>query len=247
MSGMRGVERLVAIVDSLAAGPRTLTEIANDVELPKSTTIRFLRNLEGAGWVLREDDRYAHGAALIGLAARHVAGDALLAAASEPMRQLRDELGETVSLSRRVGLGRVCIQEFPSPQNLRLVLGLGEPGPLHAGASGILLYAYLPEVERRRLVEAGLPRYTARTPVTYDELEAEAATVRERGWSMSRGQKTLGGLAMAVPLKAPSPGAEVVALGVFGPELRAPDEADRQRWLERLTACSARINAVLRG
>ena len=120
------------------------------------------------------------------MAARYIAGDALLTAASGPMQDLRDALGETVSMSRRVGLGRVCVQEYPSPQNLRLVLGLGEPGPLHAGASGVLLYAHLPEAERRRVAEAGLPRYTALTPTSFEELEAEADLIRERGWAMSQ-------------------------------------------------------------
>jgi len=242
---MRGVERLVAIVDALAHGPATLTEIAGTVDLPKSTTVRFLRTLEQAGWIVREGDHYSHGAALVGMAARYIAGDALLTAASGPMQDLRDALGETVSMSRRVGLGRVCVQEYPSPQNLRLVLGLGEPGPLHAGASGVLLYAHLPEAERRRVAEAGLPRYTALTPTSFEELEAEADLIRERGWAMSRGQKTAGALAVAVPVRSPGPSGDVVALGLFGPELRASTESDRQAWLDALLRCADDITAAL--
>ena len=242
---MRGVERLVAIVDALAHGPATLTEIAGAVELPKSTTVRFLRTLEEAGWIVREGDHYSHGAALVGMAARYIAGDALLTAASGPMQDLRNALGETVSMSRRVGLGRVCVQEYPSPQNLRLVLGLGEPGPLHAGASGLLLYAHLPEAERRRVIEAGLPRYTDLTPTSFEELEAEADLIRKRGWAMSHGQKTAGALAVAVPVRSPGPSGDIVALGLFGPELRASTESDRQAWLDALLRCADDITAAL--
>lgn len=236
---MRGVQRLVSIIDAVAAEPSTLTEIAARIDLPKSTALRFLRTLEGSGWVLRDGaGDYSLGPTLIGIAAKYFAGDALMVAATEPMRALRDSLGETVSLSRRVGLGRVCVQEFASTQNLRLVLGVGESGPLHAGASGVLLYAHLPADARARFSETELTRFTDRTIVDIKALDEEAERVRERGWAMSEGQKTKGGLAMAVPIHDPSAGDEVVALGLFGPDLRAPTEADRRRWLEQLQACA---------
>ncbi len=243
---MRGVDRLVSIVDAVALESSTLTEIAGRIDLPKSTALRFLRSLEESGWVLRDErGDYSLGPTLIGMAAKYFAGDALVVAAADPMRALRDKLGETVSLSRRVGLGRVCVQEFASTQNLRLVLGVGESGPLHAGASGVLLYAHLPDEARARFHETELTRFTDHTIVDFVELDEEAKRVRERGWAMSEGQKTSGGIAMAVPIHDPSARGEVVALGLFGPDLRASTEADRRRWLEQLQACAIEIRGRL--
>ena len=114
-----------------------LTLVAEAVELPKSTALRFLRDLEEAGWVARDNAGvYSLGATVVGLAAQYIAHNEMVAAAAPAMRDLRDKIDETVSLSRRVGLIRVCVQEFPSRKALRLVLGVGERGPLHAGASG---------------------------------------------------------------------------------------------------------------
>lgn len=240
---LRGAQRLFVIVEQLSARPMTLTEVARTADLPKSTASRFLRTLEEAGWVFRDrSGTYSLGAAIVGLAAQYLSGNPLVAIASPSMQALRDKLDETVSLSRRVGLGRVCVQEFPSSQNLRLVLGLGEQGPLHAGASGILLYAHMHQEERQRLAEAGLQAYTAKTIVEFEALELEAAKVREQGWAMTKGQKTEGGLAIAVPITEPGSSRDVAALGVFGPQIRCSTKRDQDLWLTALLETAAEIN-----
>jgi IclR family acetate operon transcriptional repressor len=221
----------------------TLTEVARSADLPKSTALRFLRTLEDSGWVFRDEAGvYSLGAAIAGLAAQYLAGNPLVAAATPPMRALHAEIDETVSLSRRVGLARVCVQEFPSTKNLRLVLGLGEQGPLHAGASGLLLFAYMPPQERRRLEEQGFERYTSRTITDLETLEAEAEKIRAQGWAMTKGQKTQGGVAVAVPIFEPGSGGEVAALGIFGPEIRASTKKEQDKWRDSLLETAEVIN-----
>lgn len=223
-----------------------LTEVAGAVELPKSTALRFLRDLEEAGWVSRNGDGvYSLGASVVGLAAQYLSHNEMVTVATPEMRRLRDELDETVSLSRRVGLIRVCVQEFPSKKNLRLVLGIGERGPLHAGASGLLLYAHMPEDERKRLAEEGFPAFTRRTITDFKTLEKAAAKIRQQGWALTKGQKTEGGVAIAVPLADPNYDGEIAALGLFGPELRCSTKAEQKNWLEALQDTAASISASL--
>ena len=245
---MRGSQRLFTIVEELSAEPMNLTEVAGAVELPKSTALRFLRDLEEAGWVIRNSDGiYSLGATVLGLAAQYLSHNEMVTAATPEMRRLRDELDETVSLSRRVGPIRVCVQEFPSKKNLRLVLGIGERGPLHAGASGLLLYAHMPEEERRRLADDGFTKFTKRTITDFATLEQEAERIRQQGWSLTKGQKTEGGVAIAVPISDPDHDGEIAALGLFGPELRCATKAEQQRWLKTLSATADTITASLAG
>ena len=239
-------QRLFLIVDRLSAKPMTLTEVARETDLPKSTVLRFLKILEEGEWVYRDQAGvYSLGAAIAGLVARYLSAEPLVGAATPPMRSLRAALDETISLSRRAGLSRVCVQEFPSTQNLRLVLGLGEQGPLHAGASGLLLFAHMPPEERARLADVGFARYTSRTITSLGELEVEAERIRAQGWAMTRGQRTEGGLAIAVPVFGPS--GEVAALGVFGPEIRCSTKREQERWRRELLATAAEINEATLG
>ncbi|MPZ88268.1 MAG: helix-turn-helix domain-containing protein [Nitriliruptorales bacterium] len=241
---MRANDRLLSILWVLGESghPLSLTALADFVHLPKSTTLRFVRSLEPDGWIVRDGDgQYVLGPAVIALASQYLSSDPVLAAAPPLMRDLRDALGETISLSRVIGLERICLQEFPSQEALRLVLGVGSVGPLHAGASGLLLLAHLSPEVRREVYDAGLPRYTSITLTDPAALEEECAAIRERGWARTYGQKTAGGAAIAVSLSDPNAPGSVSALGIFGPQARFEPDQDERRWREALQECAATI------
>ncbi|MGW3811266.1 IclR family transcriptional regulator, partial [Micromonospora sp. NPDC005113] len=232
---MRGNERLLSILTTLGAtGGQTLSEVADGVGLPRPTALRFLRSLEQDGWVTRDGDgRYALGPAVLAMAGQYLSRDAVLAAAAPIMQRLRDELGETISLSRIAGHRRICVQEVPSLERLRLVLGLGTYGPLHAGASGIVLLAALPDHARQEVLKSPLDAFTERSMTSVDELERECERVREQGWAVTRGQRTAGGVAVAVPVRDSAAPYGVSALGVYGPDARCSRDEER-RWLDAL-------------
>jgi DNA-binding IclR family transcriptional regulator len=241
---MRTNDRLLSILCVLGerGQPLSLTELAELVGLPKSTALRFLRSLEPEGWIVRNPEgHYSLGPAVVALASQYVSSDPVLAAAPLLMRELRERLGETISLSRVMGLGRTCLVEFPSVQPLRLVLGVGNVGPLHAGASGLLLLAHLPADVRRDVYDAGLQRFTAITPTRPATLEKECATIREQGWAITFGQRTTGGVAVAVPVPDDNAPGGVSALGIFGPQARFDAKTDERRWRDALLACAAEL------
>jgi DNA-binding IclR family transcriptional regulator len=239
---MRGSDRLLNILTSLGAERgQTLSELADGLGLPRPTTLRFLRSLEEGGWVLRDDrGRYSLGPAVVTLATQYLWTDHVLVVASPQMAELRDRVGETVSLSRRVGARRVCVQEFPSPESLRLILGLGDYGPLHAGASGLVLLAALPGEERRELMEGRLERLTSRTITTLDGLDAECERVAAQGFSVTHSQRTPGGVAVAVPVRDAGAPNGVSALAIYAPETRSSAASERA-WIEVLRTTAQSI------
>jgi len=239
---MRSTDRVLSILEILQDGEaRALSRLATGTRLPKSTVLRFLRSLEQRGWVQRVDGEYALGPAVVALAQRYLTSASPALVAAPAMEVLRDRIGETVSLSAISGSVRVCIQEFPSQQELRHVHNVGSVGPLHAGASGRILLAYLPEEERAPLLTGRLARFTPRTITDRERIERECAFARRRGYVMSRGEKTPGSVAIAVPLRMPGSDA-TYALAVFAPQVRFRSE-DRARWVRALQDCAARITS----
>ena len=241
---MRANDRLLSVLCVLGdcGQPLSVTELADLVGLPKSTSLRFLRSLEQGGWVVRNPNgHYSLGPAVVALASQYVSGDPVLTAAPPLMRKLRERLGETISLSRVMGLGRTCLVEFPSREPLRLVLGVGNVGPLHAGASGLLLLANLASEVRREVYAAGLQRFTPITPTSPAALETECAAIRDQGWAVTFGQRTTGGVAMAVPVPDHNAQGGLSALGIFGPQARFDPKSDERRWREALLECAAEL------
>lgn len=245
MGGMQSHERLFALLRSLGEEEAsTLTKLSARVSLPKPTVLRTLRSLEPGGWVSRTPDgSYALGPSVVGLAGQYLAQDSLILRASPAMKGLRDALGETATLSRASGTTRTCVQEFPSQHKLRLVLGLGEQGPLHAGASGLVLLAYMPEEARADFLGRPLEALTDHTITSAAALEAECQRIRERGWSMTHSQRTAGAIAVSVPLADPAAQWGVAALGVYGPEARCRTTQDERRWLDALLDCAEEITS----
>ncbi len=245
---MRGSDRLLNILTALAAEPaQALSELADGLDLPRPTTLRFLRSLEVDGWVSRDQHRrYSLGPAVLTLATRYLWSDDVLVVASPRMVELRDQVRETVSLSRRVGSRRICVQEFPSDESLRLILGLATWGPLHAGASGLVLLSALTREERRALMRGRLERFTDETIVTLDALDTACERVAEQGFSVTHGQRTPGGVAVAVPVRDAAASNGVSALGIYAPAARASAESERA-WIELLQGTARRIEEAAPG
>jgi DNA-binding IclR family transcriptional regulator len=104
----------------------------------------------------------------------------------------------------------------------------------------------MPTQERHRLAEQGFERYTSRTITDLAKLEAEAEKIREQGWAITKGQKTEGGLAMAVPIIEPGSGGDVAALGIFGPQIRASTKKEQDLWRRSLLDTAQEINEATR-
>ena len=62
------------------------------------------------------------------------------------MDRLRDETGETIYLSVRMGASRLCLESREREgRGIKFSIRAGETSPIYAGASGKVLLAYLPE------------------------------------------------------------------------------------------------------
>jgi DNA-binding IclR family transcriptional regulator len=243
---MRSNDRIFMLLEHISSHEfQSLAEIADQVELPRPTTLRFLRALEERGWVARDERaRYSLGPAVVALAHRYLSRTPVLSVSAGPMEELRDELGETVSLSALAGDRRVCIQEFPSNEPLRHVHEIGAVAPLHVGASGRLLLAHLSPQARAQVLAQQLDSFTAITLTDREALERDCEQTRAQGWTISLGEKTRGVVALAVPVTDTTSGA-VYALAVFAPAVRFDADRDQPTWIAALQQRARQIEEVI--
>lgn len=241
---MRSSDRLLELLEELGgAHGQTLTRLSRRLDLPKPTILRLLRSLEERGWVSRlPDGSYCLGQRFLTVAQQAIARDSVMRCAPPHMIALRDAFDETVCLLGVTGTSRVCMLEFPSTQPLRYVHGVGSQGPLHAGASGKILLAFCPDELRRAVLAQPLERYTELTFTDPAELGAEIDRVRAAGWAMSQGERSVGSVAVAVPLRDPQSG-RVHSLTVFAPQVRFRPES-RPAWVGRIRECARAIEVA---
>lgn len=141
VTGVGVLDKAVALLDALEAGPRSLGELVEATGLPRATVHRLATALEGHRLVARhERGRYVLGSRLTRPSLAEAAGPALAA--------LRDETEESVQLYVRRGDRRLCIAALESPHGLRTIVSVGAGLPMHVGSAAAVLRGDADVVER---------------------------------------------------------------------------------------------------
>ncbi len=218
------IEKAFRVLETLAAAERPLglAEISASTGLIKSTAFRLLYTLRQLGYVEREPARGAYSLHFKVLSlANSVRAKATLTRIARPhLVALRDELDESAWLAERRPTGVYFVDVIEAHHPLRLLLKLGDACPIHAGAAGKAVAAFLDEAEVRRLVSvAGFPRFTPRTIESLDTLLVHLSEVRRRGYAVNLEETVEGGIALGAPLFGA--GGEVAgAISVTAPTTR---------------------------
>lgn len=195
----------------------SLTEIAGEISLHKSTVHRLLTTLEEKGFVIRDSatEKYRLGLKIWELSVHLSEGDEPAILLQPRMEQLRDRLGETVSLYLLDGTDRLRIQAVQSNQAIRRVAPVGARLPLFVGASSKVLVAYAPDEVLQSVLNS--PEW----PSSVDRAEyiAQLERIREIGYATSYEEREPGAAAVSVPILNRK-GELAAALSVSGPVSR---------------------------
>jgi DNA-binding IclR family transcriptional regulator len=200
--------RLIALLEHVARADKalTLTDIIGEVRQPKPTVYRMLQQLEHAGLLAKEPDgkRYGPGARLSKLAEDVLLNAQVRAPRHALLQRLVDELGESCNFTMPAGTEVVYVDRVETAWPLRFHLQPGSRVPLHCSASGKLFLAFMPPVQRNRLLDhLQYKRYTPNTITTRSRLEAELARVRAQGYALDNEEFLDGMVCVAVPVFDP--------------------------------------------
>jgi IclR family KDG regulon transcriptional repressor len=217
--GTRVLDRSLAMLFELGEedGPLPIAELARRAGLPSSTAYRLADELEAHGLIERDSDGLALGLRILELARR--VEDRLTASLLEPargiMRALATEHDETVLLTAPAGRFAIGLDAVEPPRPVRLSLGRWRMAPMHLGASGKILLAFLPPRSAERVLAA----------VDHDaeRLRRDLAKVRERGVAVTHGELDRGVSGVAAPVLA-GRGRAVAGLTLAGPTDRIGPE-----------------------
>jgi DNA-binding IclR family transcriptional regulator len=227
-STVGATETSFAIIEQLRDSDGTsVTEVAETLDLSKSTVHSHLRTLRQLGYVVKQGGTYHLGLRFLDL------GDAARARRGlhEVAKQEMDELVSTVDehgyvMVEERGRG-VYIYQSRTEQAVKTDSHVGTTVDLHATAVGKAYLAHLEEGRRHELLDRlDLPKRTESTFTDRERLESELATVREQGFALNDQERFVGMRAVGAPVLGPDD--EVLAaISVSGPTTRL--NGDRYR------------------
>lgn len=216
-NGTQAVDRAALLVATVVRSdaPIPFVELAEECDLPRSTTSRLLTALERTELLERDGDGgYVAGPLFWEYSARHDPWSSLSQLAQPVMDLIGDATGETVNLGvvrgdRVVQIAQVDSTFLLSPDWTQI-----EDIPAHASALGKVMLAH----DVLQLPAGELESVTEHTIANRKRLARDLTQVRNRGYATTIDELEIGLSGIGVPIRLRH---EVVAtLGVSGPTQR---------------------------
>jgi len=228
----------------------SVREASEALGMPPSTVHRLLTTLAQEGVLRQNADTGQYGLALELYRLAHLAAGRtpLKAVALRYARSLVSACNEATmfNLYDADRQQMMTIAHVESTHQLRYVIDTEHWKPVHVGASGLGIMAFLSSSERQSIIErTGLKPMTERSITDPQKLERELAVVRERGYVLTRDQRTLGAVGLAAPVFGPS-GIVLGDICLTIPELRF-DETTEPHLAALLLDCANSIMAEIGG
>lgn len=212
----------------------TVTELAGEFDLSKSSLHNYLNTLEQDGYVVKKGKFYRVGLKTLDLGghARHkqriynIAKDEVTALAEETdelANLLVEEQGKGIYLHRAHGDDAVKTDSY-----------IGQQVYLHNTGLGNAILAYLPQDRVNEIIDHhGMPAATKNTITDRDKLFEELQHVYENGYALDDEARVKGLRCVAVPIVNNNDKVEG-AISVSGPTSRFQDERFYEKLPEKL-------------
>jgi IclR family acetate operon transcriptional repressor len=205
---IQSLARADAILTAVMSRPEPigLGALSEAVGLNKTTVFNLAESLVVLGFLERtsQPKGYRLGLRCLELG-RHVAKTLPLLEVSRPsLRELCQKTGETVNLAAPYLHEAIIIEALQSHHAVRATAYAGSRSNYHSSACGKAILAQFPLEQRQWLyASAGLKRMTEHTICDVDALEAELATVREKGFAIDNQENEIGAYCLAMPIFGP--------------------------------------------
>lgn len=224
---IKTAEKVVSLLEFLHEnGESTLAEVSAHMGLTKSTTHSYLETLVEREMILKRDRRYGIGLKPLEFGGQVRSETRVYRASKAQLHGLHAEVGNTVLLAVEECNDLVLLERINPQETIEFGGHVGRRSPFHRGALGKAILAHLPEEKVQVIIEKhGLPPLTEKSITAEEELYAELAEVRERGYAVNNEEEHKNFLGIAYPILVD---AEVVgAISVAGSKtkLKMDEEA----------------------
>jgi DNA-binding IclR family transcriptional regulator len=236
------LDKAMAILLIFPRGDLALSplEIAERTKLPLPTVYRLAQALSAHGLLMKDGQRFRLGMTLARLGMLALEGLDVRRQALRHLKWLTEQTGENAELHLRHAETRIVIEAVSSPHNLRPFAEVGAPLPLHQGAAGKVLLAWLAPAERDALAAASAKRSGGDQPLDLQRFSAELERTRAAGWAASEGERVPGVSALAAPIFA-ADGQVAGALTLVAPSARL-GEVQRARYIPLVREAARRAS-----
>lgn len=199
-------DKLFRIIECLAANrlPNRLTDLADKLDMPQPTLLRYLKTLCAQGYAYHDDVTgcYALTWKICRLADSVKSNLSLRSIASPFLNHAANVMNAGTLLAIEQDRGVLYLDFVDNPRRMmKTMLRIGKNAPIHTTASGkVLLSSFSYRKVEEIIAEKGLERLTENTITTPEKLFGELALIRKRGYAVDDEECEIGHRCIAVPI-----------------------------------------------
>ncbi len=221
---VKSVSRALDIIKLISwkKGGLGVTEIANQMDINKSSVYRILSTLVQYGYVEQDKgtERYKLGYQFLEVSSRLLESLDIRTEAKPFLQELEKETNEVIHLVVYDQGEVVYIEKLDGNEALRMHSKVGKRAPMHCTSVGKAILAYLPADSVQEILERkGLPVHTVKTITDKNVLAEELAEVKKKGIALDLEENENGITCIAVPI-FDHLGKVAAAVSISGPTIR---------------------------
>jgi len=225
---VRQALNVVELLEFFAARgrPATLSEIADELNWPRSSTHNLITTLSAAGYLYepRGKGGFFPSPSICEIARRIGEAEPL----PEELERLAEDVaaatGETTAICAPSGVHALFLYVAESSAMIRYFAKVGSRTPMHASSSGRALLAQFSEAERQALYrKVDFESFTSSSPTNVAEVEARLKKGAARGYHSSAAEYSADLVGVAVSLHYDG---RRLSLVTAGPISRCQDKVD---------------------
>lgn len=222
-----------------------VTELANKLDLPKSTVFSHLSTLKSHGVVNSTNGKYRLGFRLLELGGHMRERMDVYKAVKPELDELARQTGELVNLMVEEQGRGVYLYLASGEDSAQLDTYPGKRVDLYCTAMGKVILAYLPDERQEEIIrDTTFEAHTKNTITDSVDLREELEEIRSRGFATDDEERGRGLRCVAAPLRIQ----EQVkgAISVSGPVSRMKEERFRDKLPEQITDTASNIEIKMR-
>jgi len=233
-NSLKGPIRAFEIIEHMSTNsPVGVSELADQLELPKSTTQDYLNTLYNSGYVVKNNGKYSLSLKMLNIAGSYRGNMKLFRAARSEIDRLAEKTGETVNLGVEQNGYRVKLYDSEGKNALQTDCNIGDFTYMSWSPMGKAMLAALPDDRVNAIIDQhGLPKSTENTITDRDELFDEIEQARSLGYVIDdeEHKKGLWGIGIAITEEETVIG----AASICGPKSRLSEENTKTQYVDEL-------------
>jgi IclR family KDG regulon transcriptional repressor len=198
------VAKAIGILDILASKADfgiSLAELSSQIDMPKSSTHRYLATLQELGLAEhKEGDRFYLGTKVIELAGSFLMNSDLRNESQTVLNELAEKTSETIHLAVPSGTEVVYIAKVESTHALGMFSHIGARLPMYCTALGKAILAFSNEELLYAVLAEPMKPLTSNSITTAKALKEELAQIRLQGFAIDNEENELGIRCVGAPI-----------------------------------------------